>query len=235
MNNSGVASQQGSFHSVNQDSCAAYPELKLWVLADGMSGQGNDPDSGATAAGLACALIVQGVQEGAELIEALERAHETLLATEEVQSDPGAGACAVALRLYAESGADGAYGEVAWVGDARAYAWDGETLWLLTQDHTLDEAADQDAEGADPHKFVLTHALGVDAPSDLDIGYLQGPLPANGVFLLCSDGVSDVLSGDEIANLLQAEESVHRVAASIVRAARAKGIPDDISAIVIRA
>lgn len=125
---------------------------------------------------------------------------------------------------------------VAHVGDSRAYLWRRGRLFALTHDHTwvrerYDEGLlDEQQARAHPHRHVLTRALGHEPHVAVDLNVYQ--TQAGDVLLLCSDGLSDVVPEDEIAEGL-ARLSPQAAAERLVARAGELGAQDDVSAIVV--
>src|SRR5690606_18654810 len=97
------------------------------------------------------------------------------------------GTTVVAVRI------DGNRFEVAWVGDSRVYLWRDGTLAQLSQDHSyVQELIAQGAISIDqarshPHRNVVTQALGVTDPQQLNVATMSGELAPGTQLLLCSD------------------------------------------------
>ncbi len=131
-------------------------------------------------------------------------------------------------------------------GDSRCYRWRRGELERLTRDHSvvqeyLDAGLISEAEAVTaPFRGMLTRALGVDAALVLDI---ELHLPEAGdLYLLCSDGITDMLSDARIAALLgpkaqQASNTqpIEGLAASLIDAANKAGGRDNASLVLVRA
>ena len=118
------------------------------------------------------------------------------------------------------------------VGDSRIYRLRGGALAQLTIDHSL--VAQLEASGMKPAadwqwRHVVTRALGT-ATGEPEVQRAQ--LERGDVYLLCSDGLSEVLSPDEIAALLA--EPAELACRALVDAAYLAGSRDNISAVVVR-
>ncbi len=137
------------------------------------------------------------------------------------------GSTVVALRIAGDRAV------VAHVGDSRLYRLRGGALVQLTTDHSL--AAELAASGMPVDasfqwRHVVTRALGTKV-GEPDIQCMA--LCAGDVFLLCTDGLSEVLAPDAIARFLA--QPAERACRALVEAAFAAGSRDNISAIVVRA
>jgi PPM family protein phosphatase len=122
---------------------------------------------------------------------------------------------------------------VAHVGDSRCYRLRGNTLVRLTHDHSVVQqqidaglvSPDQAAQAT--NRNLVTRALGVEAVVMPDINEYR--VEEGDLFLLCSDGLSDMLSDERIATLLQGKGTVENKARALVTAANWQGGRDNIS------
>ncbi|MBL8330456.1 MAG: Stp1/IreP family PP2C-type Ser/Thr phosphatase [Rubrivivax sp.] len=124
------------------------------------------------------------------------------------------------------------------VGDSRAYRLRGSKLVQMTRDHSLLQEQ-LDAGLITPeqalyatHKNLVTRAVGVEDTVLLEV-HTHEVLPGD-VYLLCSDGLSDMLHDHEIALLLSNQPSLQAASLALVDAANAAGGRDNISVILAR-
>lgn len=120
------------------------------------------------------------------------------------------------------------------VGDSRAYLFHKGRLDRLTHDHTLAQAladkGDISQEAADKHKFrhLLTRAVGHHGGKlDVEIHHLK--LSDNDQLLICSDGLTDLVSDQQISETLSGSESSQHKCESLVNLALQKGGKDNIT------
>jgi len=204
----------GLLRSHNEDSIAVDPEHGFAILADGMGGY----NAGEVASGIATAIIKQSLEDqlrhfswaehpipGKQLqqmmTDSVERANTSIL--EEACSEQqysGMGTTVVATLFHHDKVI------VAHVGDSRLYRLRQAKLTLITRDHSLlQEQIDAgliDPEEArfSPNRNLITRAVGVDHGLEVEIHeYHTKP---GDIYLLCSDGLSDMLPTQEIAELL---------------------------------
>ncbi len=163
----------------------------------------------------------------------MDRAHaEVLSAAARGEGVPGSASTAVAVTL------NKARLQLAWVGDSRAYVWDGE-LQLLSKDHslvqTLVDTAQLDFAEIEhhPQKNVISQALGSRSGTPVT-AYKEGSLKTPCVLMLCSDGVSGELSERRLIDTLASGQSAEACARSLVEAAVGGGGQDNASCIIIR-
>ncbi len=120
-------------------------------------------------------------------------------------------------------------------GDSRLYRWRDGRLDQLTEDHTIRNQMLR--SGTDPGKIsshLVTSCLGggVETPT-VDTEAVSEPVTNGDRYLLCSDGLTDMLSDDQIAGLL-AEGSAEDATDALVAAALAAGGLDNITVVVVR-
>ncbi|NND66119.1 MAG: serine/threonine-protein phosphatase [Halioglobus sp.] len=215
----------------NEDCIAAEPGLGLWLVADGVGGHA----AGEVASDLVRRTIIERVTAGDSLAAAITRSHEVLLAEIEqrgASSPLGMGSTVVAARI------EGSDYEVAWVGDSRAYLFDGQ-LQQLSTDHTrvqelLAQGAITPEEAhSHPERHVLTQCLGVSKGVQLSPGRVSGTLKSGEQLLLCSDGLTDELSDSVITGLLARNHSPGAQVEALIRSALDMGGNDNVSVVVV--
>jgi PPM family protein phosphatase len=139
-----------------------------------------------------------------------------------------------AMTVAASSGRDLILGHV---GNSRAYHWREGVFSRLTRDHTwvqslVDSRAIEDDEVAfHPNRHILTRALGMgNGQVTVDIHHLG--LVDGDRIVLCTDGLSGVVTDSSIADVLQSVQGAAEAAEALVSLARASGPPDDATAVV---
>ncbi|MGH7790080.1 MAG: PP2C family protein-serine/threonine phosphatase [Candidatus Binatia bacterium] len=247
----------------NQDALGCFPELGLFVVADGMGGR----SEGEVASRLAVESIhaAMAPELGAAAEDATEPPAErggfwrSLRGTRSA-ADPGPdleGAVGLANRRVHEAGHSqpasprGSMGTTvvvlvcvpqrqraywAHVGDSRLYrVRDGE-LALLTADHTMfgEEFWGQGRVPPDlPHTNRLVRAVGIEPTVRATCG--ADALQPGDLFLLCSDGVSGMVTPDELRQQLLDGQPLKETGEALIRLALAAGGRDNASAILVRA
>lgn len=207
----------GQVRRRNEDAVLALPEAGLWAVADGMGGhQDGHLASQAVIAALRQAAISGGGRALlASLPDVLQEANEGLLAAAGRKGGETVIGSTIALLLLEEDRF-----HCLWAGDSRIYLRRGPRLSRLTQDHVVRE--DQ--------RVRLTRAVGADP--DLALDYLYGDLYEGDRFLLCSDGLSGVLSDAEMSMALDSYGGEGACAALVDAALRA-GAPDNVSCVTV--
>lgn len=227
----GHLSHVGLRRELNEDTYYGDAELGLWLVADGMGGH----EFGEVASALARDAIVREVRAGRGLGDAIRRADEDIIrhSRQRAESLP-MGTTVVAVRVL-----DNRF-ELAWVGDSRAYFWNGQ-LRQLSADHSyVQELIDQGAITAEqarvhPHRNVVTQALGVTDPQSLKVETLSGELRPGQQLLLCSDGLTEEVDDAAIAALMgRSDLSAQECVDHLVSAALDGGGSDNVTVVLLR-
>lgn len=132
-------------------------------------------------------------------------------------------------------------GRRAWVlnvGDSRCYLTDGESIRQVSRDHSLVELLVARGEitpeqaRSHPRKNLITRALGVEEQVMPDVFALD--CPAGGYFLLCSDGLSNQVTAQEILYEIVHGESPDTCPRRLLDIALKRGAPDNVTAVLVR-
>ena len=244
-----VSTDPGLRRSSNEDSYCTRPDLGLFMVADGMGGHA----AGEVASRIAVETVQTFIAETAgadknrtwpfpfEMSLSLEgnrlkaafRLANRQIAHAMVESADLRGMATTASAILA--GTTNAC--IAHVGDSRVYVLRGGTLLQMTNDHSWVEeqvrAGTMTASAARQHPWrnVVTRALAGGEDPEVDVTELN---PVAGErFLLCSDGLSSVLSDDRIAALLGADADLSLVCRHLIEQANAEGGPDNITTVVV--
>jgi serine/threonine protein phosphatase PrpC len=222
----------GRQRSANEDSLVVNPPL--FAVADGMGG--------AKAGEVASAVAVEAVEgaptESAEPAEAQlakivrdanRRIYDLAVADE---SRRGMGTTLTLAKLHGDEVS------LAHVGDSRAYRLRGGELEQLTKDHSLvaelERSGQITPEAAEhhPQRSIITRALGPEPDVEVDTYTLAGR--EGDLFLICSDGLTSMISDDEVRSILRSAGSLDDAAEELVRAANQSGGKDNITVILFR-
>src|SRR4051812_11832303 len=124
------------------------------------------------------------------------------------------------------------------VGDSRMYRYRGDELERLTQDHSLVEEfvrqgklTPEEAE-VHPQRSIITRALGPEP--DVEVDTFTYPGRDGDVYLICSDGLTGMISEDAIAEILRSSSSLDDAAKQLIDAANENGGRDNITAVLFR-
>ena len=207
----------------NEDSGLVSP--KLIAVADGMGGHAG----GEVASTIAITALATTKIDEKSLLTITKDIDSAILHKSQTQPDlAGMGTTLTALHLNNEAV------ELLHVGDTRCYAFAGGKLNQLSHDHTvMQELIDQGRITPDeavnhPQRSLLTHALMGDSGFDPVIQLY--PVKIGDQFLLCSDGLTSVLSDFEIGKILK-KYSVQELVENLVAETKAKGAPDNVTVI----
>ena len=204
----------------------------LFVVADGIGGF----EAGEVASSLAVD-VLKDLQPDEPFTAAIGEANRRIVAAGRGDEKlSGMGTTVVAIRFGGTQREPVA--EVAHVGDSRAYLMRGGDMNPITEDHSLvaelvrsgDLTRDQAAEH--PQKNLITRALGADEEVDVDTAIL--PIEAGDRILLCSDGLSDMVSEAGISEILaDSPDDPERAARVLLSAALDAGGNDNITIVVV--
>jgi len=246
---SGGATDVGRVRTNNEDCFRIVVALNLFVLSDGMGGEAHGEIASAMAVETIvkhcldietnpAARIVGPTQPNwsartKRLSTAFHLANKNIFnSAEEHAEQHGMGATLTAAWI------DGANLSIAHVGDSRAYLLRGGSLLQLTRDHSL--VAEQvrrgilspaEAEESDMQS-VLLRALG--AQAEIEVDAEEHTVFPRDVLLLCSDGLTRMVTEPEIAGTLQAETDPVRAAEKLIALANERGGPDNITVVIVR-
>jgi protein phosphatase len=224
-------SDTGRQRRANEDSF--FVRAPLFVVADGMGGA----QAGEVASRLAAETFSGGLPDDGTSEQRLEsRVREANARIHEVSQEDralnGMGTTITAAYL------DGDELALAHVGDSRAYLLRDGELSRLTRDHTLveelvrrGELTEQEA-AEHPQRSIITRALGPEP--DVEIDLRTHRVQAGDVLLLCSDGLTGMISEDEVADLLARAGSLGDAGRALVHAANEAGGRDNITVVLFR-
>jgi protein phosphatase len=235
MSQSGARSDVGRVRRTNQD--AGYAGVFLLAVADGMGGHaGGDVASHITINHLA------ELDREFESIEAARDAARTrmleanAMLIKVVDDYPQLAGLGTTLSVVLRVGNQAV---VAHIGDSRVYRLRAKKVEQLTRDHTfvqrlIDTGQITPEEAAvHPRRSVLMRVLGdVDASPTIDVDIV--PLETDDVFLLCSDGLTGVVSDEDIELVLSKQSAPQTLANELVTRSLAEGAPDNVTVIIAR-
>ena len=120
------------------------------------------------------------------------------------------------------------------IGDSRIYLFRNGALSQLTKDHTyFQQKADMGIKGQESDKHKLTQNLGIfEHEMEVQADNKQMPIQPNDVFLLCSDGLTDMVSDKEIQQILS--DNAEKAVDKLIETALKNGGRDNVSVILIR-
>ena len=172
---------------------------------------------------------------GVEQIDALiQEANRNIY--DRASTDPSASGMGTTMTVAVVDGMKVAIGHV---GDSRAYLVRGEQMEQLTEDHSLvnellktGKLSEEEAQ-IHPQRSVITRAVGTDPDVDVDGFTIEAE--EGDVFLICSDGLSDMVEDEEILELVHANrDDLDKAVKALVAAANRGGGEDNITAVAFR-
>ena len=231
---SGSATDVGRVRKVNQD--LPLETDNLYAVADGMGGH----VGGEVAAQVAVDALLQVFTREptkAGLAEAFSKANHAVWQESQDHSElRGMGTTLTAVALVGgEDGRDVL--ALANVGDSRAYLFSEDRIVQVTADHSLAEERMRHGEiteeeaAVHPQRHILTRALGISTDVETDMWELQ--VRSGDRIVLCSDGLSNELSNEELAEVLATVHDPGDAAHQLVELANQHGGADNITVIVV--
>lgn len=237
----------GCVRKHNEDNLLMAPDLGLFVVADGLGGHA----AGEVASQIVVETIGRFVADTVEQERTWPVDYDSTLSynanrlraavtlsdkaiAEDIRSNPERetmGSTVVAL-MVGEGKAT-----LVHVGDSRAYLLDPEGIRQVTRDHSW--VAEQVANGiltpsearVHPFRNVITQALG--NGGELEVEVQEMPLSDSERLLLCSDGLSGMVSDQQIWDIVRQAPSYQAAVESLIEAARAAGGEDNITAVLV--
>jgi serine/threonine protein phosphatase PrpC len=247
---SAALTDPGRVRDHNEDCIESRPDIGLYVLADGMGGY----NAGEVASGMATSLISDGLQEAwnprdAERMprdeakavserlirEQIARANGAIFTTSQNNPECAGMGTTLVVTLFYDN-----FMTVAHIGDSRLYKLRPDDVFeQVTRDHSLlQEQLDSglitpEEAKLSQNKNLVTRALGIDPTVDPEVHVYETQV--GDTYLLCSDGLSDMVEDEEIRlTLITLKSNPTLTVQQLVQAANDNGGRDNISAVLIR-
>lgn len=238
----------GMVRAQNEDAVASDLTIGLLLLADGMGGYKAGEVASEIAVLMIAAEITEALQrktglrqpkadsdlmpEASLLMETVARANAAIYSISKQQEHCAGMGTTLVAGMFANNKL-----VVGNIGDSRMYCLRGETLMQLTEDHSLVQEqvragliTMQQAKTAS-NKNLVTRALGTDIQVELDLREFD--VEVDDIYLMCSDGLTDLVEDDEITKiLLDANGNITQAAQKLVHTANEYGGTDNISVII---
>jgi serine/threonine protein phosphatase PrpC len=221
----------GRQRQANEDALLARPPL--FAVADGMGG--------AQAGEVASKIATEALEQAAPADDAPERylrrvvesANERIHGLAQRDASRSGMGTTLTAALVREDEIS-----IAHVGDSRAYLWRDGELRRLTSDHSLVEElrrqgrlTDEQAE-EHPQRSIITRALGPEA--DVEVDTMTYPARPGDVILLCSDGLTTMISEQRIGEILTGSPTLDRAVSTLIAEANERGGRDNITVVAFR-
>lgn len=232
--NSAEDTHVGMVREINEDSIISLPEIQLWAVADGMGGyEAGNVASNMIVKSLASVTGKSSLNDFVDTVEdSLIDVNHRILEYADIMLDGRTlGSTVVSLLIK------GHVGVCLWAGDSRLYRYRNNELIQLSRDHSQVEELVQQGfltpEEAETHpdSNVITRAIGAHADIYIDVNVFSVQL--GDTFLLCSDGLYNMVSREQIAQTL-ASSSTEEAVTSLIQQSLDNGANDNVSVIVIK-
>ena len=233
----GFATDIGMKRSNNQDSGACFPEMGLFIVADGMGGhKGGEVASKMSVDEIAATIKKDPKKSLAHpkevLTEAIQNASRAIF-TKSSNEPALQGMGTTTTTLYFT----GDHLSVGHVGDSRCYLLHGDSIWQITRDHSLVQEKlragmiTREQMKTDRMKNVITRSVGFDSHPQVDV-YDYTPR-AGDRLLLCSDGLSGLVNDDDILKIVAESSTAQTAVESLVQQANKNGGDDNVTALLV--
>lgn len=225
----------GMVRSNNEDAYGVYPDLSLFIVADGLGGHAG----GEVASRLAVDAIKEGMASAYNkplensIINAIKGANtRIILEAKKEYHLRDMGTTVVVIKIEDDRAI------VAHVGDSRAYLVHGNVITQVTKDHTVVEEyvraglLSPDDARYHPSRHALSRALGTSGAVDVDVTDIQ--IQVGDTIILCTDGLTNMVSDKEILNtILELTPSPEKITEKLINLANKNGGIDNITVITI--
>ncbi|WP_238915494.1 Stp1/IreP family PP2C-type Ser/Thr phosphatase [Clostridium sp. YIM B02555] len=232
----GLVSDVGLKRKLNED-CASYlekEEFKVYVVADGMGGH----NAGEVASEMAVKRIINYIDEKYSsskinnlLAEAIEKVNRDIFNYSNTNESLSGMGTTVTASLITKD-----FVHIANVGDSSCFGIRKNEIIKITKDHSLVQElvdmgsiSEKEAE-KHPKKNIITRALGTGSSVCVDIFELENK--EYDLYLLCSDGLTNELTKEEILQVIMEEDDYVKIANKLVYLANEKGGRDNITVLL---
>lgn len=237
-----AATDTGLVRTRNEDCVAIDAAHGVALLADGMGGY----NAGDVASNMTVELLMHGVKARLDTPCLPEQSLENIVREEVAKSNAIVYGAALAHSQYAGMGTTLVLAVFhdnhiicAHIGDSRLYRLRGETFEQLTRDHSLlqeqiEQGVLSEIELANfQHKNLVTRALGVDPEVEVDVNTY--PAQVDDIYLLCSDGLTDMASVDHIRDTIYLQRTqLKQAAQALIKLAIDHGGRDNIAVALVQ-
>jgi PPM family protein phosphatase len=208
----------------NQDNALIDQDIGLFAVADGVGGG----DSGEVASASVCLSLHREVTGGLDVDDAIRLAHKELM------EQPATGNAGYAASTIVVMQKDRHQIKLAWVGDSRIYLLRDNSLYQLSEDHSVvQQVAGLSELDMQRIRHVLTQAVGVAGEDGLAVDSFEVDRYPGDCWLLCTDGLHGVVTEKDIQEVLSTAVSADEKATRLLDLALAKGADDNVTLIVI--
>lgn len=224
----------------NEDVFACLPEAQFFVLADGMGGHNAGEVAAQITVDSLCTYVRKVAHERKSpkawsklLREAICDTNLHVYRMGESNAEQQGMGTTLCLCLITENQMI-----IGHVGDSRIYRFRKRRLTRLTQDHSLkgqliaQGVLDEESARDFPRKNVITRAIGTQTSVEPELSILD--IEPDDLYILCSDGLTDPLSDEEISDILRQNGAVKHITERLILAAKEAGGDDNITVMTLR-
>lgn len=224
----------GMVREINEDSILSLPETQLWAVADGMGGyEAGNVASNMIVKTLDPLTASSSLNEMVNCVEdSLIDVNHRILEYADIMLDGRTlGSTVVTLLIKGHAGV------CLWAGDSRLYRYRNNTFVQLSRDHSqveelvLQGFLSSEEAASHPDANIITRAIGATPDIYIDINVFSAQL--GDTFLLCSDGLYNMVSKDEIADTL-ASLAINEAVDVLIQKALDNGANDNVSVILVK-
>jgi len=231
---SSATTHVGMVRKVNQDAYAERSDIGVWAVADGMGGH--------EAGEIASAMVtdhIKSLPANDDIVDMLDAVEHSIMAANKALIERAAsydsqrvpGSTIVVLIINGDKGA------IVWAGDSRIYRHRDNMITQLTRDHShvqdlVEQGVILESEAeSHPMANVITRAVGISEPLELDSQWID--VRPDDQFLLCSDGLSRLVTNDELQSMMSNRNS-EEVTQSLLHTALVRGARDNVTLICVK-
>jgi len=231
---SSATTHVGMVRKVNQDSYAERSDIGVWAVADGMGGHEAGEIASATVTD-----HIKALAANENIVDMLDAVEKSIMAANQQLMDRAdaydtqrvPGSTVVVLIINGDKGA------IVWAGDSRIYRRRDNQITQLTRDHShvqdlVEQGVILESEAeSHPMANVITRAVGISEPLELESQWID--VRADDQFLLCSDGLSRLVTNEELQSMMANKDS-EEVTQSLLHTALVRGARDNVTLICVK-
>ena len=224
----------GMVRKINEDSILSLPDAQLWAVADGMGGyEAGNVASDMIVKTLGSITVKSLLNEMVDSVEdrLIDVNHRILEYADIMLDGRTLGSTVVTLIIK------GHVGVCLWAGDSRLYRYRYDQFEQLSRDHSQVEElvlqgvlSPEEAKNR-PDSNIITRAIGANRDICIDINVFS--VRSGDTFLLCSDGLYNMVSKDEIASTI-ANLPINKAVDTLIQKALDNGASDNVSVILVK-
>lgn len=221
----------GLRRAANEDALLLRDDVSLWTVADGMGGHRDGQWASAQVrSALERATLTDDFEANFRAIEEAVHAANATIAEAAKEADAQMGTTVAILHCL------GSRFAIFWAGDSRVYLYRDGQLCQMTTDHTqVQEMVERgllapDEASVHPNKHILSRAVG--AERDLVLDAIVDEIEPHDTFLICSDGLTGVVSDSEIADCI-GRSPPEEVTRELLDLVLARGAPDNVTIVAV--